>query len=96
MALLDDIRDEIAELIDSAEEVKTQADAYARQPKQDGQATEEERGQATAVVQRMDELLVALKGVDFGEASVEEVSALIEATELALDQADEALDQLDI
>ena len=96
MALLDDIRDEIADLIDSVEETRTQAAAFARESVQDGQATEQAQGRAAAVIQRMDELLAALRGVDLGEASVQEVSALIESSELALDQADEVLDELDV
>ncbi|HTN32275.1 MAG TPA: hypothetical protein VL178_15805 [Pseudomonas sp.] len=93
MALVDDIRNEIAELIESAEETRGQAENYLRQPEAQDVA-KEDRSCATAVIQRMDELLAALKGADLGEASVEEVSSLIDSTELALDQADEALDEL--
>lgn len=93
MALVDDIRNEIAELIESAEETKGQAENYLRQPDEEEHA-EEDRDRAAAVIQRVNELLAALKAVDLGEASVEEVSNLIDSTELALDQADEALDEL--
>lgn len=90
MALVDDIRNELAELIDSAEEIRVQAENHGRRP----EVTEDGRGRSGAVIQRMDELLAALRGVDLATASVEQVSALIERTELALDQADEALDEL--
>lgn len=93
MALVDDIRNELAELIESAEEIRGQAENYLRQPDAE-QAAEEERNRAAAVIQRMNELLAGLKGVELGEASVEEVSSLIDSAELALDQADEALDEL--
>ena len=94
MALVDDIRNEIAELIDSAEEIRGHAETYARQSATEAEIAEEHRNKAGAVIQRMEELLKALRGLNFGTASVEKVSALIESTELALDQADEALDEL--
>jgi hypothetical protein len=93
MALVDDIRNELAELVESAEETKGQAENYLRQPDEEDDV-EEDRDLAAAVIQRMNELLATLKGIDLGEASVEEVSTLIDSAELALDQADEALDEL--
>lgn len=93
MALVDDIRNEIAELIDSGDEIRGHAQAFIQQAGMDADAAES-RGRAEAVVQRMDELLTALRGVDFAKASVESVSALIGDSELALDQADEVLDEL--
>jgi uncharacterized protein (UPF0332 family) len=93
MALVDDIRNEITELIESAEETKGQAENYLRQPDEEDDV-EEDRDLAAAVIQRMNELLATLRGIDLGEASVEEVSNLIDSAELALDQADEALDEL--
>lgn len=96
MALVDDIQNELAELIESAEEIRGQADTYLRQPDEEISPIEQARQRAEAVIQRMDEVLQRLQATDLSRTSVAEVSALIESAELALDQADEALDELDI
>lgn len=96
MALLDDIRNELAELIDAADEIKVQAENFMRQANDAEGGAVDGRVRASAVVQRMDELLLKLHSTDLAKASVADVSALIESTELALDQADEALDELDV
>src|SRR5690606_3839608 len=63
MALVDDIRNEIAELIDSGEEIRGHAQAFIQQAGMDADAAEA-RGRGEARVQRVAELVTALGGGD--------------------------------